>query len=216
MSAELSLEKYVIAGLLGLVFLLLLLLCSVYRTKKEHLKLLKDKKKRRAPSEHRSHGEQFGNDEIYPCNQQAVTRCLDFPRRFVFVRATSRAYFSRCLLDLSSCLFFRLWQKYRHGRVIPSSSPESKMAKDTGAEAFPLSRLLTSPGIVVAYSREFVNDFASGRSPRREAGHKRYALILKSASREAKADLHTYFEAVLEDILNVRQVSLFTLFISVT
>lgn len=90
-----------------------------------------------------------------------------------------------------------------------SSSPaifKSKMAdarKASGSVAFPVTRLLSSPAIVVAYSSEFVRDFSDKSSPRR----KRYALILKSVSREARGELETYFSAVLEDILSVRQVS---------
>lgn len=75
--------------------------------------------------------------------------------------------------------------------------------KASGSVAFPVTRLLSSPAIVVAYSSEFVRDFSDESSPRR----KRYALILKSVSREARGELETYFSAVLEDILSVRQVS---------
>lgn len=72
-----------------------------------------------------------------------------------------------------------------------------------GSVAFPVTRLLSSSGIVVAYSSEFVHEFSAESAPRR----KRYALILKSVNREARGELETYFSAVLEDILSVRQVS---------
>ena len=78
------------------------------------------------------------------------------------------------------------------------------------SESFPLTRLVPTTDLVVAYSKEFVNEFSS--SPRRKGRRKRYALILKSANPEAKGEIERYFGSVVEDILSVRQVSsLFTL-----
>ena len=95
------------------------------------------------------------------------------------------------------------------------ASSASSPSSSTNEESFPVSRLLALPGLVVVYSKEFVDDFATERGPRSRrvtgktaAGRKRYALILKSAKgAAAKGELENYFDAVLQDILNVRQVS---------
>lgn len=70
---------------------------------------------------------------------------------------------------------------------------------------FPLTRLLASLDLVVAYSNEFINELSS--SPKLKGKQKRYALILKSASPEAKAEIERYFSSVVEDVLTVHQVS---------
>jgi hypothetical protein len=75
------------------------------------------------------------------------------------------------------------------------------------SDAFPLTRLVPTADLVVAYSKEFVSEFSS--TPRPKGKRKRYALILKSVSPEAKAEIERYFGSVVEDILSVRQVSSF-------
>lgn len=79
-------------------------------------------------------------------------------------------------------------------------------AADNSMSTFPLARLLPTADLVVAYSKEFVDEFSS--SPKGKAKRKRYALIFNSATADAKTDIERYFGTVVNDILSVRQVSL--------
>ncbi|XP_046858234.1 uncharacterized protein LOC124451677 [Xenia sp. Carnegie-2017] len=94
----------------------------------------------------------------------------------------------------------RIWKTIYNGR---DSSEDLSENIDMLSNDFPLTRLLASLDLVVAYSKEFINELYS--SPKLKGKQKRYALILKSASPEAKAEIERYFSSVVEDVLTVHQ-----------
>lgn len=197
MSQEsLTLQENVTLSLVGIGIALLFLLCTLYQSTISV--------KRRNASKRKQRSSEENSDEAYkPYWLWDVTGYLRYPRRFVFALSTSEVYFaSRRLIP---CLFYRIWQKYRYGRVFPGSSP--KHINNMASGSFPLTRLVPTTDLVVAYSKEFVSEFSS--SPRTKGRRSRYALLLKSATPEAKADIERYFGSVVEDILSVRQVSSF-------
>ena len=105
--------------------------------------------------------------------------------------------------DVSSqFVVYRIWKKIYNGR---DSSEDLRENIDMLSNDFPLTRLLASLDLVVAYSNEFINELSS--SPKLKGKQKRYALILKSASPDAKAEIERYFSSVVEDVLTVHQVS---------
>lgn len=198
MSLEtLTLEENILLSLLGIAIASLFLLCTLYRSSIAEKRGNSSKRKQKVNSAHEN------GDETYTPWSWDITGYLHFPRRFVFAVPASDRH--RALGRLIPCLFYRIWQKYRHGRVVSASLP--KHASDMASESFPLTRLVPTTDLVVAYSKEFVNEFSRPSRPRRK--RKRYALILKSATPEAKAEIERYFESVVEDILSVRQVSSF-------
>lgn len=198
MSLEtLTLEENILLSLLGIVIASLFLLCTLYRSSIPAKRENTSKRKQKANVAHEK------GDETYTQWSWDVTGYLRFPKRFVFAVSASDTHIAP--RRLIPCLFYRIWQKYRHGRVVPASSP--KHASDMASESFPLTRLVATTDLVVAYSKEFVNEFSCSRRPKRK--RKRYALILKSATPEAKAEIERYFGSVVEDILSVRQVSPF-------
>lgn len=202
MSGEsLTLEENFMLSLLGIAVALVFFLWTLYRavTPVKRKNASKDSHNQRSSQ---THEQQITTDEINPWPWD-VTGFFAYPRRFVFAPSTSEVCF--VLRRLIPCLFYRIWQKYRHGRVVLSSP--RKLDRKMTSESFPLTRLVASTDLVVAYSKEFVNEFSS--SPRPKGKRKRYALILKSATPEAKAKIERYFGAVVEDILSVRQVSPF-------
>ena len=198
MSLEtLTLEENILLSLLGIVIASLFLLCTLCRSSIHAKRENTSKRKQKANVAH------VKGDETHTPWSWDITGYLRFPRRFVFAISASDIHnVSRLLIP---CLFYRIWQKYRHGRVVPKSSP--KRASDMASDSFPLTRLVATTDLVVAYSKEFVDEFSRSRRPKRK--RKRYALILKSATPEAKAEIERYFGSVVEDILSVRQVSPF-------
>jgi hypothetical protein len=198
MSQEsLTLQENVTLSLVGIGIALLFLLCTLLYQSTISVKRRNASKRKQRSSEENS------DEACKPYWLWDVTGYLRYPRRFVFALSTSEVYFaSRRLIP---CLFYRIWQKYRYGRVFPGSSP--KHINNMASGSFPLTRLVPTTDLVVAYSKEFVSEFSS--SPRTKGKRSRYALLLKSATPEAKADIERYFGSVVEDILSVRQVSSF-------
>ncbi len=198
MSQEsLTLQENITLSLLGIVIALLFLLCSLYRSSTSA------KRRNASKREQRASQTRENCDETYIPWPRDVTGYFRYPRRFVFALSTSEVCFvPRRLIP---CLFYRIWQKYRYGRVVSGNSP--KRTNNMASDAFPLTRLVPTADLVVAYSKEFVSEFSS--TPRPKGKRKRYALILKSVSPEAKAEIERYFGSVVEDILSVRQVSSF-------
>ena len=198
MSPEsLTLQDNLTLSLLGIAVALLFLLCTLYRSSITLKQRNASKRSKRKENEDESY------DETYTTRLWDVTGYFGFPRRFVFALSTSEVSFTpRRLIPY---LFYRVWQKYRHGRVVLASSP--KQTNIMASESFPITRLVSSVDLVVAYSQAFVNEFSSSSTAKGKK--KRYALILKSATPEAKADVERYFGSVVEDILSVRQVSAF-------
>jgi hypothetical protein len=191
---SLTFEENVTLCLLGILIALLFLLCTLYRSSTSAKRRNASKRKQKT-ADH--------CDETYIPWSWDITGYLRYPRRFVFALSTSEEHSpSRRLIPY---LFNRIWQKYRHGRVVQAISP--KHANNMASDSFPLTRLVPTTDLVVAYSKEFVSECSS--SPRPKGKRRRYALIFKSASPEAKAEIERYFGSVVEDILSVRQVSPF-------
>ena len=195
----LTLEENITLSLLGIGIALLFLLCTLYRSSISRKRRNTSERKQRASQTHEN-----CDQTIAPWSWD-ITGYFRYPRRFVFALSTSEEYSaSRRLIPY---LFYRIWQKYRYGRVLQTSSP--KHSNNMASDSFPLTRLVSTTDLVVAYSKEFVSECSSSPKPKPKGKRKRYALILKSASPEAKAEIERYFGAVVEDILSVRQVSSF-------